>query len=74
MLSGDFSPKPNGPRSGTTTGFLLDPNRSKSPQNIIGSVASIIQTNLVIEIPNITENYVHSHVFTCRHWVSAMLI
>ena len=27
MSSGDFSPKQNGPRSGTTTGFLLDPNR-----------------------------------------------
>ena len=42
------------------------------PKNIIGSVASIYQTNLVIEIPNITENYVNSHVFTCRHWVSAL--
>ena len=27
MSSGDFSPKQNGPRSGTITGFLLDPNR-----------------------------------------------
>ena len=27
MSSGDFSPKQNGPRSGTTTGFLLDSNR-----------------------------------------------
>ena len=44
------------------------------PKNIIGSVASIYQANLVIEIPDITENYVYLHVFTCRHWVSAMLI
>ena len=43
------------------------------PKNIIGSVASIYQANLVIEIPNTTENYVNSHVFTCRHWLSAML-
>ena len=27
MSSGDFSPIQNGPRSGTTTGFLLDSNR-----------------------------------------------
>ena len=27
MSSGDFSPNQNGPRSGTTTGFLLDSNR-----------------------------------------------
>ena len=27
MSSGDFSLKQNGPRSGTTTGFLLDSNR-----------------------------------------------
>ena len=25
----------------------------------------------MIDIPNITENYINSHVFTCRHWVSA---
>ena len=31
------------------------------------------QVNLAIEIPNITENYINSHVFTCRHWVSAIL-
>ena len=37
------------------------------------SVASIYQANLVIEIPNITENYVNSHLFTCRHWVAACL-
>ena len=37
-------------------------------------MASIYQANLVIEIPNMTENYVNWHVFTCRHWVSAMLI
>ena len=43
------------------------------PKNIIGSVASIYQANLVIEIPNITENYVNSHLFTCRHWVAACL-
>ena len=43
------------------------------PKNIIGSVASIYQANLVIEIPNITENYVYSHLFTCRHWVAACL-
>ena len=34
------------------------------PKNIIGSVASTYQANLVIEIPNITENYVNLHVFT----------
>ena len=27
MSSGAFSPNQNGPRSGTTTGFLLDSNR-----------------------------------------------
>ena len=27
MSSGDISPNQNGPRSGTTTGFLLDSNR-----------------------------------------------
>ena len=27
MSSGDFPPTKNGPRSGTTTGFLLDSNR-----------------------------------------------
>ena len=27
MSSGDFPPIQNGPRSGTTTGFLLDSNR-----------------------------------------------
>ena len=43
------------------------------PKNIIGSVASIYQANLVVEIPNITENYVNSHLFTCRHWVAACL-
>ena len=43
-------------------------------KNIIGNVASSYQVNLAIEIPNITENYINSHVFTCRHWVSAMLI
>ena len=40
----------------------------------IGNVASSYQVNLAIEIPNITENYIKSHVFTCRYWVSAMLI
>ena len=40
-----------------------------SPKNIIGSVASSYQANLVIEIPNINEIYINSHVFTCRHWV-----
>ena len=43
-------------------------------QNIIGNVALSYQVNPVIEIPNITENYINSHVFTCRLWVSAMLI
>ena len=43
------------------------------PKNIIGSVASIYKANLVIEIPNITKNYVNSHLFTCRHWVAACL-
>ena len=40
----------------------------------IGNVASSYQVNIAIEIPNITENYINSHVFTCRYWVSAMLI
>ena len=43
-------------------------------KNIISIVASSYQVNLAIEIPNITENYINSHVFTCRHWLSAMLI
>ena len=43
------------------------------PKNIIGSVASIYQANLVTEISNITENYVNSYLFTCRHWVAACL-
>ena len=34
-------------------------------------MASSYQVNLAIEIPIITENYMH--VFTCRNWVSAML-
>ena len=40
---------------------------------IIGNVASSFEVNLAIKIPNITENYINSFVFTCRHWVSAML-
>ena len=43
-------------------------------KNIIGNVASSYQVNLAIESPNITENYINSHVFTCPHWVPAMLI
>ena len=43
-------------------------------KNIICNVASSYQVNLAIEIPNITENYIVSHAFTCQHWVSAMLI
>ena len=43
------------------------------PKNIIDNVTSIYQANLVIEIPNITENYVNSYLFTCRHWVAACL-
>ena len=31
-------------------------------KNIIGNVASSYQVNLTIEIPNITENYINSHV------------
>ena len=34
-------------------------------KNIIGNVALSYQVNLTIEIPNITENYINSHVFTC---------
>ena len=49
-------------------------NDSKYCQNIIGNVGSSYQVNLAIEIPNITENYTNSHVFICRHWLSAMLI
>ena len=37
-------------------------------KTIIGYVALSYQVNLAIEIPNITENYKNSHVFTCRHW------
>ena len=43
-------------------------------KNIIGNVASSYQVNLVIENADMTENYINSHIFTCRHWVSAMLI
>ena len=43
-------------------------------KNISGNVASSYQVNLAIGIPNITENYINSHVFTCRHWVSTILI
>ena len=43
-------------------------------KNIIGGVVSSYQANLVLEIPDITENYINSHVFTSQHWVSAMLI
>ena len=43
-------------------------------KNIICNVASSYQVNLAKEIPNITENYINLHVFTCRQWVSAMLI
>ena len=43
-------------------------------KNIIGNVASSKQVNLAIEIPNMTENYINSLIFTRRHWVSAMLI
>ena len=43
-------------------------------KNIICNVASSVQVNIAIEIPNITKNYKNSHVFTCQHWVSAMLI
>ena len=32
------------------------------------------QVYLATEIPDITQNYINSHVFTCRHWVSAILI
>ena len=42
-------------------------------KNITGSVASSYQVNLEIEIPNITENYINSHIFTCHHWVSGYL-
>ena len=43
-------------------------------KNIIGNVALSYQANLAIEIPNITENNINSHVFTCQLWVFAMLI
>ena len=43
-------------------------------QNIIGNVASSYQVNLAIEIPNVTENDINLHFFTCQRWVSAMLI
>ena len=35
-------------------------------KNIVGNVALSYQVTLAIE----TENYINSHVFTCRHWVS----
>ena len=34
-------------------------------KNIISNVASNYQVNLAIGIPNITENYINSHIFTC---------
>ena len=43
-------------------------------KNIIGNVALSYQVNLAIENANMTENYINSHIFTCRHQVSAMLI
>ena len=43
-------------------------------KDIIGNVASSYQVNLAIKIPNIIENYINLHVFSCRHWVSAILI
>ena len=43
-------------------------------KNIIGSVASSYQAKLVIEIPNITESYINSLVFTFQHLVSTMHI
>ena len=45
-----------------------------SSKKIFGNAASSYQVNLVKEILNITENYINSHVITCRQWVSAMLI
>ena len=41
-------------------------------KNIIGNVASSYKANLVKGILNITENYINSHVFTCRHCVLNM--
>ena len=43
-------------------------------KNIFGGVVSSYQTTLAIEIHNITEKNINLHVFTCQHWVSAMLI
>ena len=43
-------------------------------KNIIVNMSSSYQVNLAIESPNVTENYIDLHVFTCRHWVSARLI
>ena len=43
-------------------------------KNIIGNVASSYQVNREIKTPNITKNYINSHVFTCQHCVYAMLI
>ena len=43
-------------------------------KNINGSVALIFQVNLAIEIPNITKNYINSHIFTCQHWVLQCLL
>ena len=53
---------------------FLKKRGDKYRQIIIGNVASSYQVNLAIEIPNLTENYINSHVFACRHWVSALLI
>ena len=46
--------------------------RSASKKRPIrSSIQTVYQVNLAIRIPNITEKYIISHVFTFRHWVSA---
>ena len=44
----------------------------KQQSVVVYILTSVLSTS--IEIPNITKNYINLHIFTCCHWVSAMLI
>ena len=46
--------------------WRIDQNLSK---NSSGTVTLCYHVNLVIDIPNITENDINSHFFSCHHWV-----
>ena len=48
--------------------------KSQQNSNGISTLSSCYQVNLVIDIPNVNENYSTSHFFTCHHWVSEMFI